>query len=554
MLIKLVNISYRYETQEDHLFEQVNLEIDKNSKIGLLGDNGTGKTTLFQIIRGKFLPDKGQRIQRRKGVSIGFLDQNPPADSARNMLEEVKTDFQSIFNLKNRLTSLENEMREHPADPGRLERYGELQEQFERKGGYLLENRIEAVLSGLGFEKRDWGIPFSQLSAGQQNRVQLAKLLIKAPDLLLLDEPTNHLDIEGMEWLEDFLSKYKGAFIVISHDRYFLDQVTQKIWEISKQKVSIYSGNYSFYQAEIELKARKAEEAYTRRVGEIKRLKRAAAAQSKKATRVAGKPRNMSNYNPKAKAFYRSKGARIEKRAKIIRNRINEIRKIGKPERERTHRIDFQEVSRSGEFVCVGQRLSKSYGNKQLFHELDFVIRSGDRIALMGPNGCGKTTLLKIILGKEKPDTGEILSGSRLKIGYSAQDLTHLNDEESILTEVSATTQAQQDWVRTVLGCLELEQDKVFQPVGQLSPGEKNKVSIAKILLSHANFLVLDEPTNHLDIRTREMLEDALVSFTGTILLVSHDRRFIEKVATDIWNFWTPPAAEVSNHLESDVD
>lgn len=545
MLLKLVNLGFRYETREELLFTQVNLEIANDAKIGLIGENGCGKTTLIQLLRGEISPDAGQIIQRRDGVSMGYLDQNPPADSALNLIDEVRTEFQAIFAVKNQLGVLENQMQDNPTDPGLLEKYGECLEQFEQAGGYAIENRIESVLTGLGFCERDWPIPFAKLSAGQKNRVQLAKLLIRQPDLLLLDEPTNHLDIEAMEWLENFLAHYSGAYLVVSHDRYFLDQVAHKIWEISRQKITSFSGNFSFYHAERELQARKDAEAYSRRITEIKRLKRTVAVQAKKANRVAGKPRNLSNFDGKATAFYRAKAARIDKRVKIIKNRIHKINQIGKPTRERTHRIDFLEVARSSEFVCVGQQLSKGFDAKILFHELDFAIRTGDRIALTGPNGCGKTTLLKMILGIEPPDAGQILMGSQIQIGYSAQDLAHLNDENSILAEVSRLARTEPDWVRTVLGCLQLEQDKVFLPIGQLSPGEKNKVSIAQILLSQANFLLLDEPTNHLDIRTREMLEEALTGFGGTILFVSHDRRFIETVATEIWNFWDDEISEV---------
>jgi len=538
MLIKAFNVRYRYDGQENNLFEKVNCEIAPHDKIGLIGANGSGKTTLLQILGGERKPDAGQILRRRSGVSVGFLRQELTRQSRLTTLEEVKTVVKAIFELKAKLENLETQMRLFPNNQSILEEYGELQEEYEKRGGYTIENRIETVLSGLGFAEKDWQVPCEKLSSGQRHRVELAKLLVKQPDVLFLDEPTNHLDIPTLEWLETFLQKYSKAFLVISHDRHFLDQVVTKIWEIDQCQLVEYSGNYSFYLSERELHLRQAQEAYERKRKEIKRLKRAAAIQSKKAQKVAGKPGNLSNYDPKAKPFYRAKGAKVARRATILKERITKIGDPEKPPIERLHHIDFRTDQRTSDFVCVAQKVTKSFGATLLFRNLDFFIPVGARVALTGPNGCGKTTLLKIILGEERPDSGEIILGHNLNIGYSAQELSHLNPENSILAEVMSQTTDDESWVRTVLGCLKLEQNKVFQTVGTLSLGEQNKVSIAKILLSHANFLILDEPTNHLDILSREILESALLDYPGTILFVSHDRRFIEKVATSVWNFW----------------
>lgn len=538
MLIKALNIRYRYDGQEENLFEKVTCEISKRDKIALIGDNGTGKTTLLQLLCGELNPDAGQIIRRRKGVSIGFLRQAISTRSDLVTIDEVKTVFADVYQLKNELKSIEHLMSQKPNNIMLIERYGELQEKFEKLGGYSVENQIENVLTGLGFTESDWSIPYTKLSSGQRSRVELAKILLKEPDVLFLDEPTNHLDIPSLEWLEDFLQSYQKGLLVVSHDRYFLDRVVTKIWEIKNRQLIIYSGNYSFYVWERDLKRKHEAEEYQRKYHEVRHLKRASAERSQKAKKVAGKPRNLSKYDPFSKSFYGSKAARIEKRAKVIKHRIEKIGKLEKPKRERDIHLDFRIDKRSSQFVCVGRNLTKAYGSKILFQNIEFTLVAGQRVAIIGPNGCGKTTLLKIILGEEKPDIGEVLLGHNLTIGYSSQELSHLNLENSILNEVMAEAKDDQSWIRTVLGCFKLEQDKVYQPIRSLSLGERNKVSIAKMLLSHANFLILDEPTNHLDINTLEAIENALSEYPGTILFVSHDRRFIQKLADDVWDFW----------------
>ena len=538
MLIKAIDLRYRYDDQEENLLEKINCEISRRDKIGLIGDNGSGKTTLLQLLCGDLEADAGQIIRRRKGVSIGFLRQEMSALSNLVMIDEVKTVFADIYHVKTELESTERLMSQKPNDISIIKHYGELQDKFEKLGGYSVENRIETVLTGLEFTESDCSTPYMKLSSGQRSRVELAKLLLKEPDVLFLDEPTNHLDIPTLEWLEAFLQHYSNGLLIVSHDRYFLDQVVTKIWEINHRQLRIYSGNYSFYAYERELKAKQEEEEYRRKRREIKRLKRAADERTQKAKKVAGKPHKLSNYDPFSKPFYRTKAAKIEKRAKVIQHRIEKIGKIEKPKRKRDIHLDFRIDKQSSHFVCVGRNLTKAYGSKILFQNIDFSLTAGQRVAIIGPNGCGKTTLLKILLGEEQADSGEILLGNNLQIGYSSQELSHLDFNNSILSEIMTEAKDDQSWVRTVLGCLKLEQDKVFQTIESLSLGERNKVSMAKMLLSHANFLILDEPTNHLDISTCETIESALLEYPGTILFVSHDRRFIEKVADDVWDFW----------------
>jgi ATP-binding cassette subfamily F protein 3 len=538
MLIKTINLRYRYEGQTDNLFENINCEIDKHSKIGLIGENGCGKTTFLRLLTNELVPDAGQIIQKREGIRFGMLPQEIVSASSLNIIDEIKSVLSEIYALKEKLERFEKALALDPTNAGLLDEYGELQENFEKMDGYTIENRIETVLTGLGFTKLDWTLPYSILSSGQKSRIELAKLLILQPEVLFLDEPTNHLDIPALEWLESFLNKYSQAFLLISHDRYFLDQVVNKIWELKNRQLIHYSGNYSHYVYECDLKQQQEREEFERKSKEVKRLQRAIRIQSTKANRVADKPRNLSNYNPKAKAFYGAKGAKVERRASAMKQRIEKMGEIEKPHLEQERHIDFKIDVPGSQFVCTAQHLTKAYSGKVLFHDLNFSIRSGQRIALMGPNGCGKTTLLKIILGQEKPDAGEILLGHNLTIGYSSQELTHLIHANSILNEVMSSAQEDQTWVRTVLGCIKIEQDKVHQPIHSLSLGERNKVSIAKTLLSHANFLILDEPTNHLDIRTREIFESALLEYPGTVLFVSHDRRFIERIAEEVWDFW----------------
>ncbi|MBN2091677.1 ABC-F type ribosomal protection protein [candidate division KSB1 bacterium] len=538
MLIKTLNLRYRFEGQTDNLFENINCEIDKHSKIGLIGENGCGKTTFLRLLTNELVPDAGQIIQKRDGITFGVLTQEIISESQLNIIDEIKSVLNEIYELKEKLERYEKALTINSTNTELLSEYGKLQEKFEKSGGYTIENRIETVLTGLGFVERDWTLPYSILSSGQKSRVELAKLLISQPDILFLDEPTNHLDIPALEWLETFLIKYSNAFLVISHDRFFLDQVVNKIWEIKNRHLNSFSGNYSHYVYERDLKQQQELDEFERKSKEVKRLKRAIKIQSTKANRVASKPRNLSNYDPKAKAFYGAKGAKVERRASVLKQRIEKIGEIEKPHIDQERHIDFKIDVPGSQFVCTAQHISKAYHEKVLFHDLNFSIRSGQRIALLGPNGCGKTTLLKIILGQEKADSGEILLGHNLTIGYSSQELTHLIHANSILNEVMSSAQEDQTWVRTVLGCIKIEQDKVHQPIHSLSPGERNKVSIAKILLSHANFLILDEPTNHLDIRTREIFESALEDYPGTVLFVSHDRRFIENIAQEVWNFW----------------
>lgn len=538
MLIKTTNLRYRFEGQTDNLFENINCEIDKHSKIGLIGENGCGKTTFLRLLTNELVPDAGQIIQKRDGITFGVLPQEIVSESRLNIIDEIKLVLNEIYELKYELEQIEKALSLDSTNTGLLNEYGELQEKFEKLGGYTIENRIETVLTGLGFSRLDWTLPYAQLSSGQKSRVELAKLLILQPDVLFLDEPTNHLDIPALEWLESFLIKYSNAFLVISHDRYFLDQVVNKIWEIKNRQLNHYSGNYSLYVYERDLKRKQELDEFERKSKEVKRLKRAIKIQSTKANRVASKPRNLSNYNPKANAFYGAKAAKVERRASAMKQRIEKMGAIEKPHLDQERHIDFKIDVSGSQFVCTAQHITKAYRENVLFHDLNFSIRSGQRIALMGPNGCGKTTLLKIILGQEKADSGKILLGHNLTIGYSSQELTHLVHTNSILNEVMSSAQEDQTWVRTVLGCLKIEQDKVHQPIHSLSLGERNKVSIAKILLSHANFLILDEPTNHLDIRTREIFESALMDYPGTVLFVSHDRRFIELMAQEVWNFW----------------
>ncbi|MBN1351482.1 ABC-F type ribosomal protection protein [candidate division KSB1 bacterium] len=538
MYLKADSIRYRYDGQENNLFEGVNLEISRHDKIGLIGDNGSGKTTLFKIIIKELPPDDGQLIYARKQPSIGFLRQEIVAISELTVVEEVKTVFSELLLLKSDLEAIEQQLLQNSGNQKLLEQYGELQEKFEKRDGYTIDNRVETILSALGFDPVTRELPCANLSSGQRCRLELAKLLLMQPDVLLLDEPTNHLDIPALEWLEQFLKKYPESVVIISHDRYFLDQVVTRIWEIQSRNVSTFSGNYSFYHDEQELRKRHEREEFLRKTSEIKRLKRAMADRTNKARRVAAKPKNKSKYDPFAKPFYRAKAAKLQKRASVIQRRIEKIGEVEKPPRERQSHIDFRIDRESSHFVCTAKNLNKAYGTRTLFHNIEFTLTAGQRIALVGPNGCGKTTLLKLILGEEKPDSGELHLGSNLAIGYSSQELNHLDFHASILDEVMVDAKEDQTWVRTILGCLNLEGDGVYQSIESLSLGERNKVSMAKILLSHANFLILDEPTNHLDIRTRELIENALLEYPGTILFVSHDRHFINKLADDVWNFW----------------
>jgi len=522
--LQVKSVTYGFEGQPEPVFEDVSFELSGREKIGLIGPNGCGKTTLLRIVFGEILPFKGQVIRPKRGVSIGFLRQTPIQSSPFTLLDEVKGAFPRLLTLKREMETLEGS-----TEASALRRYGQLQEEFEAMGGYWLENRMQSVLYGLGFGEYDLNTPYDLLSSGQKSKAQLAKLLLKEPELLLIDEPTNHLDIRALEWLEGWLSSYKRAVLVVSHDRFFLDRIVDKILELNRKSLKIYSGNYSFYHRQKELEERKTWEEYEKQRRRVKKMRREASqrkvwAKRREKDRIGGGG---------AKGYITHRAAKMAKRAKAVERRMQHLlerKKVEKPWVEKKIKIDFDLPQSSGELICEVEDLTKSYGEKRLFSGLNFSLRNGENLAVIGPNGSGKTTLFKLILGLEDADRGRIRLGDRVRIGYYPQEREVLNPEHTVLQEVLGGG-VDQTFARTILGCLKFRKDRAYERVGELSLGEMGKVAIARLLLSRCNLLILDEPTNHLDIEARMAVEEALLQFPGTILFTSHDRYFLRKLS-----------------------
>lgn len=488
------------------LFENLTLQINENEKIGLVGQNGTGKTTLFQLLLGIEGIEEGV-ISRKKGVSIGWVPQQLTM-SDRTAFEYISHSFVGLHELQAQLHHYEAKMMETTADLERiLAYYGRLQQQFEEQGGYQLNDRIVTTLKGLGLAEQIQ-TPLHQLSGGERVRVELAKILIQENDVLLLDEPTNHLDLAGIQWLENYLKTTKSSFIVISHDRAFLDAVTKRIIEIEDGQLINYPGNYSRY---IELKnARMVElsKNYELQQKEIQRIKR-----------MIHRYRQWGNEGDN-EAFF--------KKAKELERRLEKMILVKAPDVPKKRLRAIDQASRSGKEVIIAQQIGKIMGEKLLFTESDFAIYSGERVAIVGENGSGKTTLLRLIMNQEIVDEGQIKYGASLKLGYLPQQLTFPDTNQRILSYTKMFIGEEQK-ARQMLAQHGFFREDVTKRIGDLSGGEQVRLYLMRLLQQKINFLILDEPTNHLDIYVREEIEALLASFTGTILAVTHDRYFLKK-------------------------
>ena len=487
--------------------------IEEREKAAIVGINGAGKSTFLKIITGELAADSGSVILS-KGKTIGYLAQQQDNSSERTIYEELLTVKQDILDLEQQLRSLEEEMKEKEGDALKslLDTYTRLNHQFEEANGYAYKSELTGVLTGLGFEEADYHRKIATLSGGQKTRVALGKLLLTKPDILLLDEPTNHLDMNSIAWLETFLLNYAGAVIVVSHDRYFLDRIVTKVIEVDQARVTTFSGNYSDYAAKREMLRISAYNAYVNQQREIKHQEEVIA---------------------KLRSFNREKSIkRAESREKLL----NKMEVIDKPTEVNSQmRLTLEPDCISGNDVLSVSGLSKSFPSLTLFQDISFEVKRGERIALIGSNGSGKTTILKIITGLINADAGSIKTGSNVHIGYYDQEHHVLHPEKTIFEEISDDyPDLNHTKIRNVLAAFLFTGDEVFQHISQLSGGERGRVSLAKLMLSEANFLILDEPTNHLDIDSKEILEQALNSYTGTVLYVSHDRYFINKTATRI--------------------
>jgi ATP-binding cassette subfamily F protein 3 len=510
MIILQVNQLTKYYGA-DLILSNIKLEIQAKDRTALVGRNGAGKSTLLKIIAGQLSYDSGEII-KPKDITIGYLAQDTGLESHLSIYEEMLTVFEPLRKLEQQLREIELKMSNPETfSESLLKEYDQLQIEFKEKGGYQYEADTRSILSGLGFGDFDFSTPVSSLSGGQKTRLALGKLLLSKPDLLILDEPTNHLDIETLSWLEQFLQSYPGAILIVSHDRYFLDKVVTQVYEVSRTTITKYKGNYSDY---LQQKA----ENYER---ELKRYE-------KQQEEVA-----------KLKDFIQRNIARASttKRAQSRRKQLEKMTLMEKPNGdEKTASISFEIERQSGNDVLKVNHVTLGYDpNEPIVKNINFSITRGESIALVGPNGIGKSTLLKAIVQKIKPLSGNIEYGSNVTIGYYDQEQAELSSNKRVLNELwdDYPTKTEKE-IRTILGNFLFSGDDVLKTVSTLSGGEKARLALAKLMLQKANFLILDEPTNHLDLDSKEVLENALIDYPGTILFVSHDRYFINRIATKV--------------------
>ena len=501
---------------EEVILQNVTFEMQKGERVGLVGVNGSGKTTLFKVLTGEYTPDTGSGVLG-KGTVLGYMEQLVCRDFHKTAFEEVMTVFAPLLRMERELEDLNTLLSAHPGgeDLERLIlRQTDLNDHFVDAGGLTCRSRARSALMGLGFSEDQLENRVGVLSGGQKAKLQLAKMLLGGANLLLLDEPTNHLDIQAVEWLEDFLKNYNGAYIVISHDRYFLDKVTQRTLEMEGKSVTSYKGNYSRY---LELRAE-------HRLA----MQRVYESTQKEITRIEGIIEQQRRWNQE-----RNYVTIASKQKQIDRLEAT----LEKPEAEpESIRFQFKASRRGGNDVLTAQDLSLSFGGPPLFEHVNLEIKHQEKVFLIGPNGCGKTSLFKILLGQYTPDSGSVRLGSAIDVGYYEQSQLSLHDEKTIMDEIwDLHPQMTQTEVRSALAVFLFKGEDVFKPVGALSGGERARVLLLKLMLSKANFLLLDEPTNHLDIGSCEALEDALSGYDGTLFVVSHDRYLINKLADKVY-------------------
>ena len=511
MILNATNISKSFGSNE--IIKDATFLVNEHEKVAIVGVNGAGKTTLLKILTGEESADSGS-ITLAKDAKLGYLRQINNVDSALSIIDELYTVIEPILNMEKRMSQMQEDMK-HLTGSELEELYSSytaLTHSYELMDGYAAKSRVVGILKGLGFEEIDFDRKINTLSGGQKTRVFLAKLLLEEPDIILLDEPTNHLDLRSIEWLESYLLNYKGAVIIVSHDRYFLDKIVSKVIDIENGNVQMYLGNYTDFSNKKQMLLDAKMKEYLNQQQEIK---------------------HQEAVITKLKQFNREKSI---KRAESRQKQLEKIERVEAPQTySENMRLSLDISKESGKDVLTVHNLSKSFDHKKLFWDINFEIKRGERVAIIGDNGTGKTTLLKIINGLLNPDTGEVIYGSNVSVAYYDQEHQVLHMDKTLFDELSDTypdmTNTQ---IRNILAAFLFTGEDVYKKIADLSGGERGRVSLVKLMLSKANFLLLDEPTNHLDIVSKDVLENALNNFPGTVCYVSHDRYFINKTATRI--------------------
>lgn len=494
------------------LFSQVSFDIEASDKVGFIGVNGVGKTTLFKILCGK-MEQTGGDFFTSKNLKIGYMEQHACSNSENTVYNELLSVFPHLIKMEEEIDRLNLDLEMGRSDEKTIMRQTELMEQFTSMDGLVYKSRTASALTGLGFKQEDFNMPVKKLSGGQRSKLSLAKLLLSGSDIILLDEPTNHLDINSVSWLESFIRDFKGAVIIISHDRYFLDTVTNKTMELEHEKLQMYKGNYTEFIRKKEEAKKAAENKYKKDMAEIKRIEGIIEQQ-----RRWNREKNIKTAESKQKEI-----DRIKENLVVPESELENIK------------FKFQPNTESGNDVLMCEGVSKTFGEKKIFENVNMHIRKGEKVFIVGSNGCGKTTLFRIIMGTVPADRGEIDFGAKVETEYFDQMQENLNMEKTAMDEIwDEYPKMTQTQVRTSLGAFLFKDDEVFKPINQMSGGERARVSLLKLMLGGGNFLLLDEPTNHLDTTSREALEESLKSYEGTMLIISHDRYFINKLADRI--------------------
>ena len=490
------------------IFSNISFSVPDNARIGLVGPNGAGKTTLLKIMTGQQEPTSGQ-FTINKGLKVGYIAQENALDENKTIWDEMLTVFDNLIEKNKRITKMQEQIAEHPEDEDLLKRYDQLAYDFEQEGGFTYQAEIKSILNGFNFKENTWQKVIRTLSGGEKTRLAFVKLLLQKPPVLLLDEPTNYLDLDTLDWLESFLKNYQGAIITVSHDQYFLDHLANQIFELNFGKLITFKGNYSQYVKERELMNNQQEAAYEKQQEKIK----------------------------KEEEFIQKNLVRASttKRAQSRRKALDKMGRIKPPKHKQKVRINFTSDRPSGKEVLIAKDLTIGYPDKTMVSDIDFQVNKNDRVAIIGPNGIGKSTLLKTIMKKLEPKDGSIKYGASLDIGYYDQELQSLDPSKTVLDTIwdRHKTMPEKD-VRSILASFLFTAEDIDKTVGQLSGGQKARLTLTVLSLEKDNFLLMDEPTNHLDIEAKEVLEQALDNYDGTLLFVSHDRYFINELANKI--------------------